>query len=54
MFCFSVRATDWDLCTPRNGQRETTDPRPFDACEDIPIDVINGLGLGFTPPEHED
>ena len=33
---------------------ETTDPRPFDPCEDIPIDVINGLGLGFTPPEHED
>jgi hypothetical protein len=32
----------------------TTDPRPFDACEDIPIDVIDGLGLGFTPPEHED
>ncbi len=32
----------------------TTDPRPFDPCEDIPIDVINGLGLGFTPPEHED
>jgi hypothetical protein len=32
----------------------TTDPRPFDPCEDIPIDVINGIGLGFTPPEHED
>ena len=33
---------------------ETVDPRPFDACEDIPIDVIQRLGLGFTPPEHED
>ncbi|MDT5150339.1 MAG: hypothetical protein QOI01_2072 [Mycobacterium sp.] len=33
---------------------ETVDPRPFDPCEDIPIDVINQLGLGFTPPEHED
>jgi hypothetical protein len=32
----------------------TTDPRPFDPCEDIPIDVIDGIGLGFTPPEHED
>ena len=32
---------------------ETVDPRPFDPCEDIPIDVVNGLGLGFTPPEHE-
>src|SRR3954463_7628085 len=33
---------------------QTVDPRPFDPCEDIPIDVINRLGLGFTPPEHED
>jgi hypothetical protein len=33
---------------------ETVDPRPFDPCEDIPIDVVNNLGLGFTPPEHED
>ncbi len=32
----------------------TTDPRPFDACEDIPLDVIARLGLAFTPPEHED
>jgi len=33
---------------------ETVDPRPFDPCEDIPIDVIDRLGLGFTPPQHED
>ena len=33
---------------------QTVDPRPFDPCEDIPIDVINQIGLGFTPPEHED
>lgn len=32
----------------------TTDPRPFDACEDIPFDALQRLGLGFTPPEHED
>jgi hypothetical protein len=32
----------------------TVDPRPFDPCEDIPIDVVDRLGLGFTPPEHED
>ena len=32
----------------------TTDPRPFDPCEDIPANVINDIGLGFTPPEHED
>ena len=32
----------------------TTDPRPFDACEDIPFDVVQRLGLAFSPPEHED
>ncbi len=31
-----------------------TDPRPFDPCEDIPFDVVQRLGLGFTPPDHED
>jgi len=33
---------------------ETVNPRPFDPCEDIPLDVIKGIGLGFTPPAHED
>jgi len=32
----------------------TTDPRPFDACEDIPFETLQRLGLAFTPPEHED
>ena len=32
----------------------TTDPRPFDPCEDIPFDVVQRLGLAFTPPAHED
>jgi hypothetical protein len=32
----------------------TTDPRPFDACEDIPFGALQRLGLAFTPPEHED
>lgn len=32
---------------------ETTDPSPFDPCSDIPIDVVNSLGLGVTPPEVE-
>jgi hypothetical protein len=32
----------------------TTDPRPFDPCEDIPFDAIQRLGLSFTPPEHEE
>ena len=29
---------------------ETVDPRPFDPCQDIPIDVIQRIGLAFTPP----
>ena len=33
---------------------ETVDPRPFDPCEDIPLDVIQRIGLAFTPPQHED
>ncbi|MCW2591672.1 MAG: rane protein [Mycobacterium sp.] len=33
---------------------ETVNPRPFDPCEDIPLDVIQRVGLMFTPPEHED
>lgn len=33
---------------------ETVNPRPFDPCEDIPLDVIQRIGLAFTPPSHED
>jgi hypothetical protein len=33
---------------------ETVDPKPFDPCAEIPIDVINRIGLGFTPPRPED
>jgi hypothetical protein len=29
----------------------TTDPSPFDPCNDIPLDAVQRLGLGFTPPE---
>ena len=29
-------------------------PSPFDACRDIPLDVIQRIGLAFTPPEPED
>jgi hypothetical protein len=32
----------------------TTDPSPFDPCQDIPFDAVQRLGLAFTPPEHED
>jgi len=33
---------------------ETVDPSPFDACRDIPLDVIQRIGLDYTPPEPED
>ena len=32
----------------------TTDPSPFNPCEDIPFDVVQRLGLGFTPPIPEE
>src|SRR6202161_2254224 len=32
----------------------TTDPSPFDPCRDIPFDVVQRLGLAFTPPEAEE
>ncbi len=33
---------------------ETVNPRPFDPCEDIPLDVVQRIGLAYTPPSHED
>ena len=33
---------------------ETVNPRPFDPCDDIPMDVVQRIGLAFTPPTHED
>lgn len=33
---------------------DMVDPSPFVPCEDIPLDVIERLGLAFTPPEPED
>lgn len=33
---------------------ETTDPSPFNPCKDIPLDAIQNLGLGFTPPVPEE
>jgi hypothetical protein len=33
---------------------ETVNPRPFDPCDDIPLDVIQRIGLAYTPPSHED
>ncbi|MGV0643353.1 DUF3558 domain-containing protein [Mycolicibacterium sp. XJ2546] len=33
---------------------ETVDPSPFDPCQEIPLGVIESLGLAFTPPVPED
>ena len=32
----------------------TSDPSPFDPCTQIPLDVVQRLGLGFTPPEAQE
>ena len=53
----ALRATGMPLApksTIKSPVLELTDPDPFDACRDIPVDVINNLGLGFTPPEPEE
>jgi hypothetical protein len=53
-----LRSTALPMETPETTMKSpivaTTDPRPFDACEDIPFDVLQRLGLAFTPPEHEE
>ena len=33
---------------------ETVDPDPFDPCRDIPLDVVQRIGLAYTPPMPED
>ena len=33
---------------------DLTNSRPFEPCQDIPIGVIEGLGLAFTPPDPEE
>jgi hypothetical protein len=33
---------------------DTVDPDPFDPCRDIPLDVIQRIGLAYTPPTPED
>jgi hypothetical protein len=32
----------------------TVNPRPFNPCEDIPLDVVQRIGLAFTPPTPEE
>ena len=50
-----LRSTDAPMeTTMKSPIVATTDPRPFDPCEDISFDVVQRLGLAFTPPDHED
>ena len=52
-----LRATGMPLApttTIKSPVLDLTDPDPFDPCRDIPVDVTDGLGLGFTPPEPQD
>lgn len=46
-----LRSTAVPLAPPTSPAVNTTNPRPFDACEDIPFDVVAGLGLAYTPPK---
>ncbi|GFG85558.1 DUF3558 domain-containing protein [Mycolicibacter algericus] len=46
-----LRSTAAPLAPPPTSPVNLTNPRPFDACEDIPYDVIAQLGLAFTPPK---
>ncbi|PND54461.1 DUF3558 domain-containing protein [Mycobacterium sp. ENV421] len=41
-----LRSTD----APMSNVITTTNPKPFDPCNDIPLDVIAGLGLEVSPP----
>lgn len=49
-----LRATGAPMTTIKSPVIALTDPDPFDPCRDIPLDVVERLGLAFTPPEHED
>lgn len=49
-----LRSTDAPITTSRRPVLNLTDPSPFDPCRDIPVEVTDGLGLGFTPPEPQD
>lgn len=48
-----LRATDEPLPSTSKPVINLTDPDPFDPCRDIPVQVTDGLGLGFSPPEPE-
>ncbi|MEB3068972.1 DUF3558 domain-containing protein [[Mycobacterium] vasticus] len=47
-----LRSTALPLAPPPTSSDpvKLTNPRPFDACEDIPFGVVAELGLAYTPP----
>jgi hypothetical protein len=49
-----LRATDAPMTTIKSPVLALTKPDPFDPCRDIPLDVVQRIGLAFTPPAHED
>lgn len=59
----ALRGTDAPLTEAPYSQASTTikwpvvdtvEPRPFDACRDIPVDAVAGIGLAYTPPTPEE
>ncbi|MGE0215443.1 DUF3558 domain-containing protein [Mycolicibacterium sp.] len=49
-----LRSTDAPMTTIKSPVIDFTDPDPFDPCRDIPLDVIQRIGLAYTPPMPED
>lgn len=53
-----LRATDAPLSNVSTTIKwpvvDVVDPDPFDPCRDIPLDVVQRIGLAFTPPTPED
>ncbi|UXA20704.1 DUF3558 domain-containing protein [Mycobacterium sp. SMC-4] len=49
-----LRSTDAPLTTIKYPVVETVDPSPFEPCRDIPLDVVQRIGLAYTPPTPED
>lgn len=49
-----LRSTAAPMSGPATTSRppvKLTNPRPFDPCEDIPYEVVEQLGMAFTPPK---
>jgi hypothetical protein len=52
-----LRSTDapmTEVTTIKSPVLPTTNPSPFDACRDIPLDAVAGMGLAYTPPTPEE